>query len=103
MLLLNPSSIRSLVLLMERNLHCSSQLFHLESVEEFRIEISAAEIFIFHELEMERDRCFDTFYHIFRQCPVHCIDGFATCSGYRNDLGNHGVIIWRNGITGINM
>src|SRR5260221_2871111 len=52
---------------------------------------------------MEGNRSLDPFDHILAERTVHRIDGFFPGAGYRNDLGDHGVIIGRYRITGIGM
>src|SRR5580765_4519089 len=43
------------------------------------------------------------FYYIFSKCAVHGVDGFTPGPGYGYDFTNHGIIIRRDGISGINV
>ena len=76
---------------------------HLESFQKFRIKIPAAEIFILHELQMKRNRSLHALYYILGERAVHGVNGFTAGPGHGNDFANHGIIIWRDGISGINV
>src|SRR5438552_10318463 len=52
---------------------------------------------------MKWDGCLYTFYHIFTQGTVHSMNGFISCAGKRNELTDHGIIVWWNYIPGISM
>src|SRR5687768_10193620 len=74
-----------------------------ETFQELCVKVTAAEAFVFHQLQMEWNGGFDTLDHIFCQCAMHGGNGFIPCSCNSNDFSDHGVIIGRDGISCVNM
>src|SRR6516162_5347162 len=78
-------------------------LNHPKAFEEFRVEISTAESFVLHQLEMKGNGGLDSLNDVFHQRAMHGINGFISGSGHCNDFSDHGIIIRRDGITCIGM
>ena len=84
--------------------HSAQELsLHFEGIEEFGIEVTAAEALILHQLQVKGNRGFHPFNYIFAQRTVHGIDGFVARARYGDELADHGIIIRRNHIACIYM
>lgn len=71
------------------------------SLEEFGGEFSRPEGCVVHQRYMKRYRCFYTFNDKFLQRALHPGDHFFAGLAGDDQFGDHGIVVWRNGVAGI--
>ncbi len=74
-----------------------------KAFHKLRCIISFAEIVMAHELLMKGDGGFYAFNYEFAQGTLHGVDGFFSCLRYGDQLGDHAVVVGRDGIAGVDM
>ena len=76
---------------------------HFKGFHKLRGKISFTEAFIFHQLFMEWDGCFNAFNNVFTECSFHGVDRFIARLGHRDQFANHAIVKWRDDITSVGM
>ena len=74
-----------------------------KALDESRVVNATAEVGILHDGLLEWDRGLDAGDHVFAQCPRHAVDTRGAVGGSGDDLGDHGIVVRRDRVTGVGM